>query len=415
MASPAPTGIAAMDCNKPFCLLMYNGHRENMRRTAILETERDHYQQQCSALFSARTVTGDISARTGEHVLPSGEVMKPETFMERTRMFNENKQTLERRVKELDEARRGLTEVTERLRLRTARVHELEDKLNRFEKPREFKFTDEMHERTHEENVRLRVEIEAKAKEIRALKDAMKGTEKGNVQNFIVNVPDACPYGGCDPEAYVRIVLGSADPGRALKNHVRNNHFCIHCKCNLPGCVTRDHIDICEQNKLKVRVPKKRRVAYVQDDADDGTAEERAAIRAELGDEIAGTDSSTFVVAVDERGLVDMKVSYKGLHCRFCHEGPFDSKSDREEHEDMCADVKLYPRYQCPCFLYSDVESMNVCGYWAVDPSRAWKHARRENRRKVNVACSVATMCPMRAKPAPPGVVLRAMLKAPKS
>ena len=417
MAAPAPEPrIMSMDCSKPFCLAMYNGQREMLRKHAIVETERNYFQQHYTILYNERTVNGDISTRTGQHVLPNGEVMKPETFMERTRMFNENKQTLERRVKELDDARRSLTDLTERLRQRTMRVRELEDKLTAFEKPREMKFTDDMHKQTHAENVRLKTDCESKSADIRKLKDTIKALEKSYDRRLTedVCIPSTCPYGGCDESAYVRLVLTSADPGRALKNHIRNLHYCPHCKSDLKGTITKKHVDNCPANALKMRVPKKARFSYVQDDVENGTAEEQAIIRVEMLGTAVGFEEQTFVFPVTAAGLVDLSKSYSGLHCRFCHEGPYDSKHARGEHEDMCADVGLYPRHHCPCFVFSDVESMNRCYYWSIDPHRAWSHARRGNRRRVGEAVDGSKTCPLAEKPMPPGMIWAEVRKALK-
>jgi hypothetical protein len=157
---------------------------------------------------------------------------------------------------------------------------------------------------------------------------------------------------------------------------------------------------------LKIRVPKRPRAAYVQDDLAAGTEEEQAAIRQEMGVE-NNEGESTFVIPVTKDGLVDLSIPHHGKFCRFCHEGPFDTKDARGEHEDYCAPVEKYPRFQCPCFMYSDDARMNVCRYWAVESRRAWAHARRDNRRRVTDTEYSAEKCPLNEKKWVPGMVLQ--------
>jgi hypothetical protein len=55
--------------------------------------------------------------------------------------------------------------------------------------------------------------------------------------------------------------------------------------------------------------------------------------------------------------------------------------------------------------MFSDIASMNVCWYWAIEERRAWRHARRENRKKVgDVVYPSDEMCPTREKPLPSGM-----------
>ena len=375
-----------------------------LQQVADMKAQRDMFERQYQALYNEATKNGTVSGKTGDLVMPTGEVMTPELFMERSRMFNENKQTLERRVKELEEARRGVGELNAKMFDKSKRVQELEDKLNWFERPREIVFTSQMHEDTLGENAKLKAEQEVLSREMAILKSRVEKYRIGALDKPTVVIPATCPMGGCEPAMYARMVLANMDPVKALKNHMRNIHFCVHCKSNLKDTTVQTHAGLCTVNKLKVRVPKRPRVAYVQDDAEAGTEEEQIGIRNELA--IDDDKIATFVIPVTKEGVVDLKVPYHGKFCRFCHEGPFVSKDARADHEDYCAPVETYPGFKCPCFMFSDDARMNVCSFWAVEERRAWAHARRENRRRVIDTNYSMELCPMNEKRVPAGRVL---------
>jgi hypothetical protein len=402
-----------MTCKLPFCQLMYNGHRENQRKIQELEAERNMYRENYTRTFSELTTVGSENRR-GQHVLPNGEVMKAETYMERTRMFNENRQTLEKRNKELDDMRKNLDQVKESVRVKSLKIRELEDKLGGFDRPREFVYTDERHKQTVSENSSLKEKNEALETKVREMKEEIKALHKAVEQasRATVLIPKRCPYGGCSKDSYVRGVLISKDAGQALKNHIYNFHWCPHCKTYLNDTTTAKHVDNCEQNLLRARVPKRPLVTYQQDDLEMATPGERAAIEAEMTG--GGFATPTFVVPTTADGKVDLAAKYVGLHCRFCYKGPYEDKDQRAEHEDVCADVKLYPRFRCPCFGFSDREEYNVCYYFSIDERRAFTHARRENRRRVCDDRVDPMLCPTRAKALPAGMKWAAVTIANK-
>jgi hypothetical protein len=395
--------VPSMECEKQFCKLMYAGHRENQRKMEMLEAERNMYRENYTRMFSEYTTVGNGN-RSGQHVLPTGEVMKAETYLERTKMFNENKQTLERRVKELDEVKRLLEQSKESLRVKMMRVRELEEKLNGFDRPREYVFGDERHKQTAAENTVLKEKNEALEADNRTMKETIKTlqAEVERASRATVLIPKRCPYGGCSKDSYVRGVLISKDAGQALKNHIYNYHWCSHCRTYLNGTTTAKHVETCEKNAQRIRVPKRPLATFQQDDLENATAEERAGIEAEAAS--GGFANPTFAIPTTADGKVDLAAKYDGLHCRFCYKGPHDSKHERAEHEDMCADVKVYRRFRCPCFGYSDREEFNVCYYWSIDERRAYSHARRDNRRRVCDGASDPMLCPSRAKGLPLGM-----------
>lgn len=381
--------------------MMYNGQKALLAEVADAKARKDMFEKNYNMLFNEMQKNGTVSGRTGDLVMPTGDVLTPELFMERTRMFNENRQALERKMRELDEVKNCLKEADDKVSKRTARIRELEERLTWFDKPREYAFTDDMHKTVIEENARLKVEKQDAVCEIDHLKRRVQKLEEGRP---VVIIPSTCPMGGCDPGIYTRMVVTHIDPVRALSNHLRNFHFCKYCKTHLKDTIVSLHEGNCAANKLKVRVPKRPRVEYVQDDAENGTEEERAAIQDEsAGGVVDESTTPTFVFPVTEGGLVDLKKPYYGTFCRFCHQGPFASCDLRGEHEDVCAPPE-YPRFQCPCYMYSDIPSMNVCWYWAVEDRRAWRHARRENRRKfADITSDEPLLCPTKNKPLPDG------------
>ena len=344
-----------MTCKLPFCQLMYAGHMESQRKMKELEVERNMYRDNYTRTYSELTTIGNENRR-GQHVLPNGEIMKAETYIERTRMFNENRNALERRNKELDEARKNVEQLREAVRVKSLKVRELEDKLGGFDRPRDFVFSNDRHKETVTENDALKVKNQTLEEKNRRMKDDIKTLQKsvGQASKATVLIPKRCPYGGCSRDSYVRGVLISKDAGQALKNHIFNFHWCPHCKAYLNDTTTAKHIDSCEKNVLRTRVPKRTLAVFQQDDLESATPEERAAIEAEMA---AGEfDTPTFVVPTTTDGTVDLAVKFTGLHCRFCFKGPYTDQDQRAEHEDVCADVKLYRRFRCPCFGYSDRE-----------------------------------------------------------
>ena len=394
--------IPTMTCEKAFCKLMYAGHMESQRKMKELEAERNMYRSNYSNTFSELTTVGNVN-RQGQHVLPNGEVMKAETYMERTRMFNENRMALERRNKELDDAKKNLEQVKEAVRVKSLKIRELEDKLGGFDRPREFVYTNDKHKQTVAENDALKKKNEALEAKNRGMKDAIKTLQKSvdQASRATVLIPKRCPYGGCSKDSYVRGVLISKDAGQALKNHIYNFHWCPHCKVYLNDTTTAKHIETCEKNVMRARVPKRPLATYQQDDLEMATPEERAAIESEMA---GGFETPTFVMPTTADGKVDLAAKYTGLHCRFCYKGPHDDQDKRAEHEDVCADVKQYPRFRCPCFGYSDREEFNICYYFSIDERRAFSHARRENRRRVSDARTDPMLCPTRAKCLPTGM-----------
>ena len=384
--------------------MMYSGHKKLLADVAEAKAKKDLFEKNFNMLFTEAQKNGTVSKRTGEMIMPSGDVMSTDLFVERTRMFNENRQALERKTRELDEVKISLKEATDKVTKRNARIRELEERLSWFDKPRDVIYSNEMHEQVVEENAQLKEQKQDYLHEIESLKRHVLKLEEGRP---VVEIPASCPMGGCDHGLYTRMVVINPDPVKALNNHLRNFHFCKFCKTHLKDTVVSLHEGNCSANKLKIRVPKRPRVEYVQDDLENATEEERVAIQAEISGD-AVTDSSatpTFVIPVTEYGLVDMTKPYYGEFCRFCYQGPFPSCDARGEHEDGCAPPE-YPRFRCPCYMYSDIPSMNVCWYWAVEERRAWRHARRENRRKFGEVSSDESqllLCPTNSKPLPDG------------
>ena len=400
-----------MNCNKPFCLMMYNGQKNLLADVAEAKAKRDMYEKNFNMLFTEAQKNGTVSSRTGDLVMPTGDVLTPELFMERTRMFNENRQALERRTKELEEVRNGLKDANDNVLKRNARIRELEERLSWFDKPRDVIYSNETHQLVVAENAKLKEDKQNSIREIDNLKRCVQKLEEGRP---VVEIPASCPMGGCDHGMYTRMVVTHSDPVKALGNHLRNFHFCRYCKTHLKDTVISLHEGNCSANKLKIRVPKRPRVEYVQDDLENGTEEERAAIQSEIAGGVSESSATpTFVIPVTEYGLVDMSKPFYGEFCRFCYQGPFSNSDVRGEHEDICA-PPTYPRFQCPCYMYSDIPSMNVCWYWAVEERRAWRHARRENRRKFGEITSDESqilLCPTKSKPLPDGCAWSSVTK----
>ena len=68
-----------MNCNKPFCLMMYNGHKSLLAEVAEAKAKKDMFEKNFNMLFSEAQKNGTVSSRTGDLVMPTGDRRRVDT------------------------------------------------------------------------------------------------------------------------------------------------------------------------------------------------------------------------------------------------------------------------------------------------------------------------------------------------
>lgn len=222
------TTIPKMDCNKEFCLLMYKSHKDTLTKYQQLEQQHATLQLRNTQLMNHCISSGTVT-KTNTYVTATGEQVTPEMFLQRMRMFEQNRAAMERMHKESEVLKAELAKVKAHADKKAQQARELEHRLNSFARPQTYTFTDEQHRAAVVTNEQFQERIYKLERENRHLKSQTKelihrtafvpcttvGTDVPVNSNL---VPLTCPYGGCSN--YSDIILGSSNPVKQLQMHI---------------------------------------------------------------------------------------------------------------------------------------------------------------------------------------------------
>lgn len=223
MTSPFTTSIPHMDCNKPFCLLLYRSHKDALSRFQTLEREHAALQLRYSQLYDHHTTHGAAAAGAAEQqVLPNGDVLSTETFMQRTRAFEQSRQAVDRMHRELTACQKGLADCRTQLERKTQLARDLEKRLNGFQRAQTYAYSCEQHRVAAQDNERLELEAYRAGREVARLKAENAELRRTAVLGKGAKVPLACPYGPCPK--YRDRVRSAANPTKFFRGHVARNH-----------------------------------------------------------------------------------------------------------------------------------------------------------------------------------------------
>ena len=237
MTSPFITSIPHMDCDKPFCLLLYRSHKDALSRFQTLEREHAALQLRHNQLYDHHTTHG-AAATSAQQVLPNGDVLSTDTFMQRTRAFEQSRQSVDRMHKELTACQKGLADCRAQLERKTQQARELEKRLNGFQRAQTYAYSCEQHRIAAQDNERLELEAYRAGREVARLK-----AENAELRRTTVlrrsKVPLVCPYGPCPK--YRDRVRSAANPTKFFRDHVARNHKVVCCDVVVLYCLLTTH------------------------------------------------------------------------------------------------------------------------------------------------------------------------------
>jgi len=214
-----------MDCDKPFCLLLYRSHKDALSRFQTLEREHAALQLRHNQLYDHHTTHG-AAATSAQQVLPNGDVLSTDTFMQRTRAFEQSRQSVDRMHKELTACQKGLADCRAQLERKTQQARELEKRLNGFQRAQTYAYSCEQHRIAAQDNERLELEAYRAGREVARLR-----AENAELRRTTVlrrsKVPLVCPYGPCPK--YRDRVRSAANPTKFFRDHVARNHKVVCC------------------------------------------------------------------------------------------------------------------------------------------------------------------------------------------
>lgn len=227
--------IPRMDCNKEFCLLMYKSHKDTLTKFHHLEQLHSTLQLRYNQLMDHRVTNGTTST-THRPTLPTGEALSPEMFMQRTRMFEQNRMAMDRMHKEITGIQKELTAVKSSLDKKTQDARDLENRLNAFQRPQTYTYTSEQHRAAAKANEELEQRVTTLERENRSLKSQNAelihrtqftpcqtvGADDANADSS--KLPLTCPYGEC--ALFSAQMLTSTNPAKQYHAHLAKHRVC---------------------------------------------------------------------------------------------------------------------------------------------------------------------------------------------
>lgn len=216
--------IPKMDCNREFCMLMYKSHKDTLTKVQNLEQQNATLQTRYAQLLDHRVTSGTVNPQN-QAVLPNGEVLSAETYMQRTRMFEQNRTVMDRMQKELTSVQKELAATKVQLDKKSQHAREFENRLNGFQRAQTYTYTNEQHRAAAQANEELEKRVYSLQRENEKLKS--KNAELVQRTNFTPcdtvggqqpAVPLTCPYGECTH--YNNTVTGSTNPAQLYNNHL---------------------------------------------------------------------------------------------------------------------------------------------------------------------------------------------------
>jgi hypothetical protein len=236
-----PNTIPKMDCDKEFCLLMYKSHKDSLTKFQNLEQQHAILQTRYKELYDHR-VTHGTTSESNQAVLPNGETLSAETFMQRTRMFEQNRMAMDRLQKELAAVQKDLATAKTQMEKKSQQAREFEQKLNGFHRAQEYVYTNEQHRaaaKTNEEYAVRIIELERENEKLKCQKKELIHRTNfipcetvGQSDPSTNAVPLTCPYGDCPH--YNDNVTSSTNPAIMYQTHLTKHrvrliiHFHTH-------------------------------------------------------------------------------------------------------------------------------------------------------------------------------------------